>query len=288
MKSFYSLIKININSVSDDNLTIGLICFSDNRFQFAFSNHRKKQAKNILNDSNFIIDYFEREISLKLENLNKSNLMEANQNVIDLNYFNYLSKYNNGILRITKPNFIDDTVDEIKFNSLYRTFLNENIEKVENRIKAYSQEDDQFSNRIMTNLISRVEDRIHTHQKFNKTLIPSLISQFELDCIGKNGILVGAKSLDLTQSKATLNAHTNGYINVITHLSYKLNLNPFENNFYLICDEPVDVSTEEHLIWEYLCKENLFSVINSEEVDKVVYEIEKSNASRFLDELSTI
>ncbi len=62
----------------------------------------------------------------------------------------------------------------------------------------------EFYYRINSNLIKRVEGKIHTNITLDSHITPAT-SSFVLDCIGKNGTLIGgAKSLSFTQTKETL------------------------------------------------------------------------------------
>jgi hypothetical protein len=111
-------------------------------------------------------------------------------------------------------------------------------------------------------------------------MIPSIVNPFEIDCIGKNGSLIGAKSISFLHKKQTISAHVNSYMNVIFHMSDKFSSD--NNSFYLISDEPSKIDSDEHRIWEKLLKEEKFSLINSEECYKIADKIEEKNAGKFL------
>ena len=75
MKSFYSLVKIAPNSLSDDNLTIGIILSDNNGYRYKFSKEKKLISKSLVSVDNSIIDFLELEISKKIEGYYE-NLME--------------------------------------------------------------------------------------------------------------------------------------------------------------------------------------------------------------------
>ena len=285
MKTFYSLIKIAPNALSGDSLTIGLLLRSTKGFRYSFSRNKKNIAKSLLADNSGTIDFIEKQIIVKLEEINSqlsgSNALLFNiPDVLNSEYFQYLHKYSNGILQFSSPSMIADDIDDDKFHKLYTMFVDS---QERSEIKSFSVDDNLFQSRIYEKLIVRVEEKVHTKQKFDNNLIPSLISAFEMDCVGMNGSLIGAKSLPLTLSKPTLNNYTSSYINVIVHLSVRYHKDILKNKFYVISDEPAMISSPEHIIWERLLNEKLFSVVSSEEVNKVAELIEETNASKFLE-----
>ena len=239
MKSFYSLIKIAPNTLSDDNLTIGIILSDVNGFRFRFSKEKKQIAKSLVSVDNSIIDFLELEIVKKINDTNlnfkksKLELFDFNQN-LSSGYFDYLSKYSNGILRFSKPNYIASDLDDSQFLELFKLFVDSTDVGVQKKINSI---DKVFYDRINTNLIERVKDRVHINFKFDSNLIPT-ITTFDIDCIGLNGAFVGAKSLPFTQSKDVLQKSIQTYISVIAHLSKEKAKSLADNNFFLIADSP--------------------------------------------------
>ncbi len=286
MKSFYSLIKIAPNSLSDDNLTIGIILSDVNGFRFKFSKEKKQISKSLVSIDNSIIDFLELEIEKKIVETNliikksKIELFDFEQ-VLSSSYFEYLSKYSNGILKFSKPNYIAGNINENQFLELYKLFVDSADEKLAKRVKAV---DKVFYDRINTNLIERIKDRVHTNVKFDSNLIPTITS-FDIDCIGLNGAFVGAKSLPFTQSKDVLQKSIQTYISVIAHLSKQENKNLADNSFFLIADSPTsNKNTAELKFWNQLYKnESLFKLIPSDEAALVAEIIEDRKAHTFLE-----
>lgn len=283
MKSYYSLIKVATNVASGDCLTIGLILRDVKGFRYAFSKTKKQLAKGLLNNPEFV-DFVEKQIVQKIVELNK-NLINHNQDLIpysssiEFEYFNYLNKYSNGIIQFSQPAIIDDIINEEKFNRLYELFVDKVTRTEPSNVVESNKK---FYKNINEHLIKEVKNQVHTKTKFDNNIVPSLISPFEMDCIGLNGVFTGAKALPLNQSRQTLSAHANSYINIIVHLSLSYNKEITKNNFYLVSDEPETISSPEHQIWENLRKEQLFKVISSEQVYKIVDKIEETGASMFL------
>lgn len=287
MKSFYSLIKISPNSLSDDKLTVGIILFDGNHYKEKFSVAKTNLAKSLVDINKDLIDFVIKEIKNKIKETNalikqsKDDLF--GYDVIDSEYFKYLNSYSNGIFKFSKPNYIAGAVNDSSFKKLYHLFV-DSKEKNEksNEIVILEKE---FYKRVNHNLIKRVEGKIHTNIILDSHIIPAT-STFKLDCIGKNGTLIGAKSLSFTQTKETLQKTVNNYISVIAQLSASYSQDLRSNMFYLIADEPTKKSSYESSYWNQLRKnEKIFRVIPSSESGEVADTVERNNAQMFLEEV---
>lgn len=285
MKSFYSLIKISPNEMSGDNLTIGIIMSTSTGIKLRFSKVRKHIAKGFISVDGSVIDTIEREFQNTVNELNNSDLIRNNglfdlPNLLDTKYFSYLSNYSNGLLKFSAPNFIADDIDENKFNKLYSMLVDNTPEVLSD--KSSKNLEKIFYKTIDDKLINRVKDKVHTNQNIDNKTVPTLFNPFQMDCIGMNGVLVGAKSLPFSQTKDTLHKTINTYISVMVHLSseYKIPLN--DNKFFLIADQP-DKNTEGYKLWNQINKsENFLTIVSSNESDMVAELIESKNATTFL------
>ena len=285
MTSFYILIKIAHNPASGDSLTIGLVFKDALGFRYRFSRSKKDIARNLLNDKGSIIDYVESQIAQNLSAVNEGlsgNISDAqsNKQYLPENYFSYLNRYCNGILQFSEPSMVFEQVDNEKFDKLYHLLVDGADKETIDIAKASYTKDAGFYRRIEHELIYRVQERVHTRQKIDSKMIPSIVTPFELDCIGKNGAIIGAKSIAFTLKKKSIAAHLNSYMNVIFHLGSRYP--NVAHKFFLISDEPSDLKSEEHQIWESLLNEDQISLINSEECGKIATLIEERNAGRFL------
>lgn len=115
MKSFYSLIKICPNTLSGDIITIGIILFNKCDYLVKFSDTKKNIAKSLVNIDKDLIDFLSDEIK------NKCN--ENNEFKIKFDYFNYLSDYSNGLLKLSKPNTISLELAEKNLDMLFHYFV---------------------------------------------------------------------------------------------------------------------------------------------------------------------
>jgi hydroxymethylpyrimidine pyrophosphatase-like HAD family hydrolase len=103
-----------------------------------------------------------------------------------------------------------------------------------------------------------------------------------MDCIGKNGALIGAKSLGFDKSKTTLDKDVSHYFTLISILSNQYNMQLKDNSFYLIAREPSDIDSDNHKIWESVNNNNFISVIDPEQSDEVADKIIQKEATLFI------
>jgi len=104
-----------------------------------------------------------------------------------------------------------------------------------------------------------------------------------LDCIGKNGVITSAKSIDFSRNEQTIDKQISRYFQVSSLLAKYYQENRVESNLYIIGDEPNIINSKEHKIWEQIEKQKLIKIIHSEQSDIVANKIEEINAHQFLD-----
>lgn len=287
MKSFYTLIKVRTNQLSGDSLTIGVVVFNEFKFKVQFSKQKISTAKSLVDIDSKFFDLIIKEIKQNLESSNKdfdsykNGLLNVDYKFNDL-YFDYVSRYSNGIIEFTTPKFIALKNTEKEFSKIFSMFVDKSIftEDLNSEKKII---EENFHKRIKTNLIDRVEKKVHTNIKLDNDIIPTLINTFELDCVGKNGVLIGAKSISFNQSKDTIHKNLNTYISIIAHLSKKYHKGLDVNQFFLIADEP-KVNTDEYRLWNSIRKEDdIIKVKTSEESTSIAELILSKKASTFIE-----
>ena len=287
MKTFYSLIKIVPNEMSGDSLTIGIILSSQEGIRFKISKAKRNFAKSIVNIDGSLFDFIEREITSKIKEQNnilklgKISLFETST-FLTSEYFQYLANYSNGLLKFSSPLMIADNVDDAKFLKLFNLFVDSSIEPINKKNDSIKKYEKAFYTKVNTNLIEKVKGKVHTKESIDSKVVPTLFNPFEIDCIGLNGVLIGAKSLPFVQSKETLHKSLNTYISVIAHLSAAHKRSLANNKFFLIADEPAKKSPTYNFWKDLYSNDNIVKVISSDDSGEVADLIESSGASKFI------
>lgn len=285
MNSFYSILKLSPNIATEDSVAIGVLLFDGKKFRSYFSDKKKRLANSLLNDKNVNVNFIVNQIVEKCNNVNSDKeelkLFYKFDKLSDISYFDYLSNYSNGLVQFSKPKMLREEITDVTFNKLINFLFNESIFKelkVErNSLLHHS------SALIETKLINRVDKKVHTRYKFKPEAFPSIYFPYEMDCIGKNGSLIGAKSLSFDKSIQSLDKNISHYFTLISSLTTKYNKSLKDNNFYLISEEPENIQSKEHRLWESVKYNELISVIHPEESNAVADLILSKNATTFLD-----
>lgn len=289
MKTYYSIVKIVPNPLVEDSISVGLILSDNERFFIKFSDSKIRIAKSLLGVNKKMIDFFIEQILRTLENDNQAsrNLnMELfdKPKVFSAKYLNYLYNYNNNIIQYNKPQFIKEENNQNTFTNLFRLFIDKKLDNVQNFVI-----DNPWINTqdiISEKLIKRVEDKVHTNIKFSSKVIPNLYFNYEMDCIGLNGVFTGAKAINFNQSESTVHKEISDYYALATILENTHNRYGKKNNFFIISDEPTSIGSKEHKIWEKAKKLEKFLSIQSGEVETIAKKIEETKALKFLDLVS--
>lgn len=283
MKSFYSILKLSPNIATEDSIAIGLLLFDGENFRTYFSSNKKRLANKLLDDKNLSLNFIIEQIVEKCDELNNDKrdlqFFYKSERFIDISYFEYLSNYSNGIIQFSKPNLLYNKVDEIEFNKLVDFLFNESTLA----LLPGSDSFDRSMEIVEKKLINKVQNRVHTNYKFTPEIFPAIYFNYEMDCIGLNGSLVGAKSLSFDMSIQSLDRNVSHYFTLISSLSSKFNKSLKENNFYLISEEPKTIDSKEHKLWEAVKLNEIIKVINPEESDQVVEVIMDKKAAKFLE-----
>jgi hypothetical protein len=271
--------------MTDDSLSVGLLVFDGNKYWLQFSEERKNGIKRLIEHNAEVIDTVIKQLNSYINKVNKEiSLSEKDlfpmETLLNSDYFNYLNAYSNGIIRFSKANILYDEINKVSFSKLFTLLIDKSIEK---ETIAKDNSEKKFHSIVKTQLINKVSDKIHTEIKIDSKILPSMYFPYEMDCIGMNGTLVGAKAIPFNKSFETIDKNISHYSYLISLLSSTYNKEIKKNNFFLIADEPSDIVSAEHKTWESISANPLFKLINTEQIETVTDVIESSNAAKFLE-----
>lgn len=285
MKSFYSILKLSPNIATQDSVALGLILFDGQKFRYYISDNKLKLAKKLTDDQTLDLKFMVNQIIENLSNVNsdkeEEKLFYKFDSLSNSSFFDYLSKYSNGLIQFSKPNALFEKIDDNSFEKLVYFLFKESVTETFTEIVDF----DVSKQIVRQKLISKVENKVHTEYKFRQKTFPSIYFSYEMDCVGLNGSLIGAKSLSFTKSLQVIDKDISHYFTLISSLSSQFNKSLKENKFYLISEEPKEVGSKEHKFWESVSYNDLISVIHPEESNEVADLIIEKNASKFLSEL---
>lgn len=280
---FYSLIKIATNAATDDSIAVGVLCFDGNRIQSYISSNQRKLANKLLGDSSINIDFILSQISQKIETINRdepSLLANTKEKYKQPALYSYLNAYSNGILQFSEPKLLE--TEKVDVDALFTYLFKKDY--VTNSAKPI-QSTTRFPKEVVERkLLSKVREQIHTEYKFKKDKFPSIHFNYELDCIGKNGSLIGAKSFDFNRSNQTVDNDVSHYLALIASLTNKYETTSEVNNFYLLAEEP-NASTQagNEAIYRAIKTNALIQIVSPQKADLIAQKVKKTGATIFLD-----
>jgi len=284
MKTFYSIIRITPNNISGDNVSIGILLFDGIKFNYYFSDKKRRIAAKLLDENIIDLDFIVKQFALRFDEINEDSkdlkLFSRFDNLRDLSYFEYLNKYSNGLIQFSSPILVNDDSNQFDLEKLANLVFDESLLKSKPIEDVKSVEAEKI---ITDKLINPVKDKIHTFYKFSTANLQSIFFPFEMDCIGKNGSLIGAKYLPFDKTKQSLDNSLSHYITLISTLANTYNKQLKENSFFLIADEPTDINSPEHKLWESVNSNELLKVIHPEQAAIVAELVLEKKARRFLD-----
>lgn len=286
MKSFYSILKLSPNIATEDSVAIGMLLFDGEKFRYYFSEKKKRLANHLLDDKNVNLNFIVNQVIEKCNSINSDKeelkFFYKFDRLSDISYFDYLSNYSNGLIQFSKPKGLFEEMNDSAFEKLVNFLFKEPVQR------PFIIADNEFTlsrNIIERKLINKVDKKVHIHYKFKPEVFPSIYFSYEMDCIGLNGSLIGAKSLSFDKSLQVIDKDISHYFTLISSLTSKYNKSLKDNNFYLISEEPKNVGSKEHKLWESVRYNELISVINPEESNKVADLIIEKKATKFLNEV---
>jgi hypothetical protein len=183
-------------------------------------------------------------------------------------------------LQFSEPAFLNDVITDHKFEKLFQLLIDKTHQKVKQEIT--DQTDFNFHAQINDKLIKRVETKVHTDLELTPEKLPGLYFNFNIDCVGKNGALIGAKAIPFHKKYETIDKELGHYFGLISILQTKYKQATNADTFYVIGNEPSDITSKEHRTWENIKNNPAITLLFSEESDKVAEEIEKRHATEFL------
>lgn len=284
MNTFYNIIKVARDASQNDSVSIGLLAFSNAKYYLKFSNRKIKIAKSLISESSEIVDFFQSQLTSRIESLNREINSDDlklffDKSIYSAGFFDYLSRYSNNLIQFSKSNFVSSELKQDDFEKLFYLLIGDDLHTT---LQAFSKWEE-FENRIQTKLIDQVKEKVHVYAKLTEKVIPSLYFVYDLDCIGINGVITAAKSIDFNRNEMTIDRNIGHYFQVATLLAKNYSRDKIDNNFYLIVDEPANINSKAHQIWTKLRKQKQFEVIHSEESGLVADKIRETNAHRFLE-----
>lgn len=283
MKSYYSLIRYFNNSLSKENIVIGLIAVSPTNVFYKFSESKISFITRFYDNKNKLLNFNIKKISEVLELNSRDNLFVEENTDSLRTYLDRLAIYNNGIIQFDKPVELSVNIDEPFFSKFYDKYIGD-FRASTKHIK----KDEVFYDRLNSHFRKPLEGVIDIDYKMEKKVIPSLFFDYKLNGIGGNGSIYSVKCIDINSNRTIDTIQKD--ISELESLSFRLNdfskqlvEHPEQNKHYLVIDQYRGEDDKYLELYNTLSSQEngLYQLINSNQLEEITAEIIKAGTSKF-------
>ncbi|MGQ7854416.1 hypothetical protein ACUN24_09215 [Pedobacter sp. WC2501] len=261
MKTFYSILYSTIRPNLDEKVSIGLFMGDGERCIFQYSAEKLLIIKDLFSNSAY------QNIRTSLKSL--SNLAEECSNdhlkshrsfrIMEVDYFDYLSRYAQNLVTYSPPKSIDIQLTKDNFEKLFEKFVYDLPREIVHKLKPI-----ETARRMLTKSIA---SHVNFDVELNGSDIPGLVVPAKLWFIGKNEVQVTGESKDFNGVPHFIQQQVNAHLYLID----KIKETPSGKNghFFFIADEPDKNLHENHKLWKAVRASRLLDIVPTKEIDKV-------------------
>ncbi|MCH7414454.1 hypothetical protein MM213_13225 [Belliella sp. R4-6] len=277
MKNLIVTISIKLNDLTDDAITVGLLAFNEQVAFYDFSYEKLKSAKPLLdNNSMYYLENALIEMGKAFQIEGVKNELDFKGELLNEKYISYLSKYSNGILKISEPKGLATLLDKHTFGKLFRSFVGTN--PVKNTVNVSNS-----LRRGMINILKHeVFERIDTLYPIDPTIINGIYARHRLDFIGVNGSPFAGLAVDFNKEEGEVGKTILTFRNIAKGLAEKANKNGMSSGRYEVYfNEPESMENKRLLDIVMKDKSKGFEMIGFDKIDSVIKRLEGGGFKKF-------
>jgi hypothetical protein len=196
----------------------------------------------------------------------------------DLDYFEKLANYNQGLIQFGKPKPYGAEITNHNFALLFEKFVGDHLKE-----NARSDDKHKEFREYIRRRIEGLNEKKKADINF-KFLASSLrvVSDTTVDFICKNGHLIVGKCIDFTQSAQTVELHINQYYMLANALSKFSSKHKLETGgeYLLFFEHPINGTAQEKIL-DNARKNDLVTVKDKEEIGPMAKALEKQPVAPF-------
>lgn len=263
MATFYSILTAVIRPEIQERISVGLLLVGNEGVHFNYSTNKMAAVRTILHENDYKLfkDYVQMVVSKVTETAESNGQLSFDKRdaLLNQDYINYLSRYNNNLLSFTSAKNIDVSSTTDVFTKLYAKFIDD-IDQPKPIDQKHTFELFRIKN----------ETSLKTHYTMGKEIytkeLPGLIAPVKIDLIGMNEIPVYAQSIDMDRRVYHIE-------NDIAKLLFLRNA--FDAKFktrteFIVTSEPPKSQLKQHAIWKNLRSSKEFTYLDVSEANKIL------------------
>jgi len=263
MATFYSILTAIIRPEIQERISVGLLLFGDEGLHFNYSTNKLAAVRTILHEQDYKLfkDYLNM-VEAKVSGIGKTNgqiSFDKHDALINKEYINYLSRYNNNLLGFSPAKDIDIPSTKEVFTKLFQKFIDD-----------IDQPKPVEQKRSFDLFKIKNEDVLKSHYTISKEIytkeLPGLIAPVKIDLIGMNEIPVYAQSIDMDRRVY----HIENDIAKLLFLRNAFQAKYKTRTEFIVTSEPQKTQQKQHAIWKQLRAAKEFSYLDVSEANKII------------------
>ncbi|TCC86369.1 hypothetical protein [Pedobacter hiemivivus] len=278
MKTLYSIIYVQPNSLTAEKVAVGLMVFAKDKLWFDYEPSKIDLVEKLQASLNLKAHLYQSFKGMKafIQELNNNKGVNSGMfseiNVFSSDaYAEYLSKYSTGVIHFSGPLPIAGLMDIKLFNNLLEKFIGSKPIKMGFKNTFHND----FKKKINT---VNLKDKVDIDFKITPNKIDGIYSETQVRLIGKNGLITAVQDIDFTINPETLGQQLNQWdvlINALNNFSSEKKW-PL-GDFNVVFNKPEAKSFQEKLLNKIHGQKKGFNLIEINEVDKILKKIEEND-----------
>lgn len=271
MKSFFSILSIETNSFSGEQIAIGLIFVTPEKIYFKYAPSKLKWLKKIKSGEDFFILAKEALESIhQITTRHNKNPYSFFTQYFSDEYFKYLNQYSAGALVFSEPRTLPLEINDAVFENYFQKIIGI-AATIQDKSRA------NFHQKVKKLILSKeIEEFADIDYVLKPDQIEGILKDFKLSLLTKNGSVQAMETVDFTASRNSLISHL-----YEMEILYK-SLNKFCNSIGLIMSkfkvafEPPNKNNMDLFNLAYDEKKDLFEFNEYHQIEEYIDEIKNS------------
>lgn len=264
MKTFYSILSLNIKPEINERLSLGMIMISGEKVHFYYSKNKLSIGQRLVSKETYkaalnYLKLIERSVASN-DKLNRTtdelNIQTENKykHIFSDKYLQYLSRYNNNLITFTNSNYLDIEGTENVFKTLFSKLIdNSAFESFEVKIKVIENFKKEY--------FPRVKTYFSIDKKIDSIKYPKLLTPVKMDLMGKNNIEVFAQTIDFEKELRSIEYIVGNLLQINRAI-------PNAKQF-VIGYEPSKQNKINHRVWNNIRKNKDFDYVDLSESERI-------------------
>lgn len=202
MTPFFSIISVQTNSYSHENVAVGLIVVAD-KIYFDYSTSKLNFLKKLIDGKSikFLAETNLKKIAKSVKEKNSTGQTKLLDDLYSLDYFEYLNQYAAGALAFSAPKMLKIEFDNYVFAQYYQKMIGE-------ALSVKKQQTTSFKIKIKTLLYDKqIEDKADINYTLKANNISGVLKNTNVSLITVNGSINCLQALDWSTHTDTIVKH---------------------------------------------------------------------------------